>query len=531
MTQTNKDYLEDMLDMSDVPNINDCQSEIPQFFARSNILITGGSGFLGILLIEKLLRCCPDIGKMYLFMRTKKDKSPEQRLKDQFDDIVYERLKKEQPNFSTKVIMIEADLNKFNLGLSQEDRKRLLDVNYIYHAAATVRFNESLHTAVNINIRGTKELLLFAKEMPNLKAFVYISTAFSNCVHNFIDEKHYSPPIETDKILTLVDILDDEKLDKFTPTLIGKWPNSYTYTKAIAEYTVRQYSIGIPTCIIRPSIVTSTIEEPTSGWINNIYGAMGVVVGSAIGLMRTLHCDPDKVAEIVPADYVISHIIAASWDTAKRKNTLLSIENANPDVPETESIPIYNYVSICQNPITWRKFMYLNEKYGKLVPSEHVLWYYMLFLNKYKFMHDVCVIFLHMIPALICDTILFLSGRKPMLLKAYKKIHTFSAVISYFSTQQWQFKNDAVIKLWSRMNSADRKIFHFDMDNLNWELYIKQIIPGLRLYLIKDSMDTVKKGKKKYRKLKIYHYTVVTVCTIFLIWGVMSLISCIISFF
>ncbi|XP_039308147.1 fatty acyl-CoA reductase 1-like [Solenopsis invicta] len=103
MTQTNKDYLEDMLDMSDVPNINDCQSEIPQFFARSNILITGGSGFLGILLIEKLLRCCPDIGKMYLFMRTKKDKSPERRLKDQFDDIVYERLKKEQPNFSTKI--------------------------------------------------------------------------------------------------------------------------------------------------------------------------------------------------------------------------------------------------------------------------------------------------------------------------------------------------------------------------------------------------------------------------------------------
>lgn len=101
--------------------------------------------------------------------------------------------------------------------------------------------------------------------------------------------------------------------------LIDKWPNSYTYTKAIAEDTVRQYGTGIPICIIRPSIITSTAEEPIKGWINNIYGAVGVVMGSALGLLRTLHCDPENVAEIVPADYVISHIIVASWDAAKSK--------------------------------------------------------------------------------------------------------------------------------------------------------------------------------------------------------------------
>jgi len=101
--------------------------------------------------------------------------------------------------------------------------------------------------------------------------------------------------------------------------LIGEWPNSYAYTKAIAEDTVRQYSVGIPTCIVRPSIITSTLEEPVKGWINNVYGAAGVVMGSGIGLLRTLHCDPDNTAEIVPADYVISHLIVASWDIAKRK--------------------------------------------------------------------------------------------------------------------------------------------------------------------------------------------------------------------
>ncbi|XP_077270693.1 fatty acyl-CoA reductase wat-like isoform X1 [Temnothorax americanus] len=531
MTRRNKDYLEDMLNMSDLQDTNDCQSEIPEFFAGCNVLITGGSGFLGLLLIEKLLRCCPDIGKLYVFMRAKKEKSPEQRIKEHFDNPVYDRLKKEQPNFSTKIIMIEADLSKLDLGLSQENRERLLDTNVIFHVAATVRFNEAIRIAVNINVRGTKQLLLIAKEMPNLKAFVYVSSAFAYCVHNFIEEKYYPPPIETDKILTLIDILDDEKLDKFTPTLIGKWPNSYTYTKAIAEDTVRQYSVGIPTCIVRPSIVTSTAEEPVEGWINNVYGAVGVVMGSAVGLLRTLHCDPENVAEIVPADYVISHFIAASWDTAKRKNTLLSIENANPDVPETERTPIYNYVSICQNPITWRRFMKLNELYGMQVPSLHVLWYYFFFLNKHKFVHDFCTIFLHLIPAIITDTVLFLSGRKPMLVKAYKKIDKFSSVISHFSTRQWRFSNDAVVKLWSRVNPADRQIFNFNIDNLSWDSYLRHMIPGMRVYIVKDPMSTLDQGREKYRKLKIAHYTLLTVITILLVWGVISLLIRIMSFF
>lgn len=525
-----KSYIEEMLNMSDCPNTH-YQSEISPFFTGCNILITGASGFLGILLVEKLLRCCPGIEKMYIFMRTKKEKSPEQRFKEHFNSPVYDKLKKEQPNFITKVIMIEADVCKLDLGLSPENRKRILDTNIIFHVAATVRFNASIRLAVNINVRGTKQFLLLAKEMPDLKAFVYTSTAFSHCIHKFIEEKFYSPPIETDKILTLLDILDDEQMEKLTPILIGKWPNTYAYTKAIAEDTVRQYSIGIPVCIVRPSIITSTAKEPISGWINNVYGAVGVVTAAAIGLLRTLYCPPEHVAELVPADYVISHLVVASWDIAKRKNALLSIEYANPEISETERVPIYNYVSTCQNPITWGRFMYLNKIYGMEVASTHVVWYYMLVLNKYKFVHNICVIFLHMIPAIIVDTLLFFSGRKPILIQAYKKIHKFSSVISYFSSQQWQFCNDAVIKLWERMNLADREIFNFNMDNLDWESYLKHLIPGMRIYIANDPMETVEQGRAKYRKLKIAHYTLVTVLSILLIWGIISIIIRITSLF
>ena len=53
---------------------------VTEFFNGQSIFITGGTGFLGKVLIEKLLRCCPNIGKLYLLMREKNGLSVEDRV-------------------------------------------------------------------------------------------------------------------------------------------------------------------------------------------------------------------------------------------------------------------------------------------------------------------------------------------------------------------------------------------------------------------------------------------------------------------
>lgn len=50
------------------------------------------------------------------------------------------------------------------------------------------------------------------------------------------------------------------------------------------------------------------------------------------------------------------------------------------------------------------------------------------------------------------------------------------------------------------MNLADREIFNFNMDNLDWESYLKHLIPGMRIYIANDPMETVEQGRAKYRK-------------------------------
>ena len=51
-------------------------------------LITGGTGFLGKVLIEKLLRCAPNLAHIYMLVRSKKGKDPKHRLDEIFNSPV-----------------------------------------------------------------------------------------------------------------------------------------------------------------------------------------------------------------------------------------------------------------------------------------------------------------------------------------------------------------------------------------------------------------------------------------------------------
>jgi len=57
--------------------------------------------------------------------------------------------------------------------------------------------------------------------------------------------------------------------------------------------------------------------------------------------------------------------------------------------------------------------MKYNES-GKEYPSVQILWYYCFRLNKYRILHNLYVVFLHLLPAIIVDTVARLIGKKPM---------------------------------------------------------------------------------------------------------------------
>lgn len=61
---------------------------IRKFYDGAEIFITGGSGFIGKVLVEKLLRSCPRIKTIYLLMRPKKGMTTEERIQKMTSSIV-----------------------------------------------------------------------------------------------------------------------------------------------------------------------------------------------------------------------------------------------------------------------------------------------------------------------------------------------------------------------------------------------------------------------------------------------------------
>ena len=58
---------------------------IAEFYAGKTVALTGGTGFLGQGIVEKLLYSCPDVKKIILLIRNKRGVTPEDRLKSLAD--------------------------------------------------------------------------------------------------------------------------------------------------------------------------------------------------------------------------------------------------------------------------------------------------------------------------------------------------------------------------------------------------------------------------------------------------------------
>ena len=61
---------------------------IAEFYQGRSVFITGATGFMGKVLVEKLLRSCPGIGNVYLLMRPSKEMNVAFRLQEFTNNIV-----------------------------------------------------------------------------------------------------------------------------------------------------------------------------------------------------------------------------------------------------------------------------------------------------------------------------------------------------------------------------------------------------------------------------------------------------------
>jgi len=356
----------------------DSTSPIVDFYTNKSVFITGASGFIGKVLVEKLLRTCPNISKIYMLLRSTEKQTTKQRLDNEFTECkLYENLDKNL--IRSKLVPLDGDLTKDLLGLSENDVKLVCEnVNIVFHVAASVKFDDPLKKCVQYNVLGTKSVLDLCHKISDLDCLVHVSTAYAYCHMKRSEECLYPLKVSPTQVIKACDWMDDQTLKQYSEPLMEGRPNTYTFTKAVAEHYINENRRHLPVAIARPSIVTASLNEPFPGWVDSINGPGGASLLGTLGIARTMHCKPKNIADLIPIDIVTNALIVIAWKTASEfKNQQFENNNnvrSKEDSPSSSiTLPVYNITSGDVNPTTWENFLKYGREIAFSMPSTRMV--------------------------------------------------------------------------------------------------------------------------------------------------------------
>ncbi|CAB3252613.1 unnamed protein product [Arctia plantaginis] len=473
--------------------------QLPRFYAGREVLITGATGFMGKVLLERLLSQCPEVGRLHLLIRDKRGESAHKRLAHLKQSQVFDNIRAHHPHQLDKLAVVSGDATLPQLGLDDYTIAQLREVSLVFHNAATVKFWEPLRVAVSQNVTSAVNVMDLCDKLPALEALVHVSTAFTNAELQDVEERVYEMGVQPRDLLEVLDALTPETIDQLTPKLIHPKPNTYVFTKALAEVVIaqrqnRKYSVTI----FRPSIVISAHRAPFPGWIEGLSGATGVVVGAGQGVLRVFHIKNDAKADVVPVDVAIDNMLAVGWETATDR-------------------PVETRVYYCgseEHTLLWTDIRAEILRSGAVYPFDNVLYYPFAFGFQNRYVYKMLEILMQTIPLCTADYLMTLFGiKQPVsLIKIARRLSAMSHALGTITCHEWRFSYDNMRRLRERLQKTDGHLFYLDIRAVNWQEHISNYHRGARRYLLRQEDTGLPRARRHMNRLRRMHYVVCALC-------------------
>ena len=395
------------------------------FLSERTVLLTGSTGFLAKVFLEKLLWEQPDVRKVFLVIAPRGAQTAEDRLaKEIIAAPLFDRLRaRHGADFEAfaraKLVPVAGDLGVDGLGLSPEAASAIeKETDVVVHSAATTTFDERFDVAVNINTLGPRRVLALAKRCENLKVMCHVSTAFVNGLRvgpaaerafrvgdsvavELAERKKKrdtfsargasldaaKPPaaaakgkgVDPYEEIALA-FAEAEACDRAESgegassrmTRLGSararangWQDTYVFTKAMGEQILSAERDDVPLVIVRPSIVEGALLEPFPGWIEGVRMADPLILAYGKGLIRGFVGDKQGVLDIVPVDAVVNVMLAALARKAGEDGSREARTSDELDAvsADVDDIAVYHVATSTLNPLNFAEFLRIVSGY------------------------------------------------------------------------------------------------------------------------------------------------------------------------
>ncbi len=278
----------------------------------NDVLLTGATGFLGKMTLLTLLED-DNVGRVFVLVRAKDGET----IAERFDKVFVKNpmFQSHAATLRQRVIPLQGDQQDAFCGLSADDQAQLHgSVQTIINCVASIRFNLAINRAYISNVKTLLNLLEVAQQCTNLQHFVHTSTAYV-AASKSADDLQVDVPCEFRTELDQYFAQIDKEGVSEAILEASDFPNSYTFTKAMAEYKLRQIDLPFAVSVVRPSIIASSHNTPFPGWVESEAGYLAYVKGILGGGIPMLHLNRKNRLNVVPVDHVARVLVDVAMET------------------------------------------------------------------------------------------------------------------------------------------------------------------------------------------------------------------------
>ena len=351
-------------------------------FAGKHILLIGVTGFIGKVWLVNTLMDLSSVGRVYLLVRRQKSNPAQRRFEKLVEgspvfDPLFSRYGAGLGRFlSNRIEVLEGDVSKPDLGLAAEVSEPLRQrLDLVINSSGLTDFNPDLRDALATNVDAAIKVVDFVRSCDHA-GLLHLSTCYvAGTRDGRVTEKlrpNYTPvgvagfdaEREWQSLRELVskaearsetaEVGEELRLQALQKEHAAKnlhgaalehqvrknrvrwlrnflteagtkralelgWPNTYTFTKALAESLIAKYGQGLPIAIVRPAIVETSVEKPFLGWNEgiNTSASLSYLLGT---YFRQLPTNERKRLDVIPVDEVCRGLTLIAAAVVERRH-------------------------------------------------------------------------------------------------------------------------------------------------------------------------------------------------------------------
>lgn len=461
-----------------------------------------------------------------------------------------------------KVVAVPGDLALENLGLTPDWLEKLTrEVDVVINSAAVVNFDEPLDSALTLNALGPARVAQLS-QLCSKAVLLHVSTCYvCGRRRGLVPEKPLeavfsspSPrlPKDPEEILSVMQAKIEEIRQKsrspekeaeflalakreipfresatqeqlkaqarliqqrwLREELVREgmrwaqqygWNDTYTFTKALGEALLLRHRGSLPTIILRPSIIESSLQEPEPGWLDGFRMADPIIIAYGKGRLSDFPADPNIVIDLIPVDYVVNAILAAIPQAAQ------------------EGLKVYQVATGTITPLVFKELVRITREYFLQHPltnrqGEPVLVKDWTYPSNRRFALTHGLIFRPLLRKIrdfleICRWFPKLRLKLDVSLAAMDRLAYYVEIYSPYTHLDARFETSHTQALYEALSEEDKSTFFFDLRQINWQHYIQEVhVPGLLRHVLKMDPSTAlspgtpsRKGRRGQRVLVV----------------------------